>query len=84
MRTLLDKKVGYLSVGSNADNATIAIDGDPGPLVQSFCCLTGDHEIMVFKAAAKVNCAGRVNVPPLATQIFLCPAKVQCPPPRKK
>ncbi len=27
MRTLLDKKVGYLSVGSNADNATIAIDG---------------------------------------------------------
>jgi hypothetical protein len=35
MRTLLDKKVGYLSVGSNADNATIAIDGDPGPLVCS-------------------------------------------------
>jgi hypothetical protein len=41
MRTLLDKKVSYLSVGSNADNATIAIDGDPGPLVQNFCCLTG-------------------------------------------
>jgi len=45
MRTLLDKKVGYLSVGSNADNATIAIDGDRGPRVQNFCCLTRSWRI---------------------------------------
>ena len=80
MRTLFDKNVGYLSVGSNADNATIAIDGDPGPHVQNFVVSPGDHEIMVFRAATKVNYAGRVNVPPLATQTFRCPAKAQCPP----